>query len=128
MTIAAAVVFAVVTVGVIGFQVALALGAPWGVYAMGGSFPGRFPPRMRVAALAQAALLAVAALIVLSGAGLILPSLSKALPWLIWLVVALSGASVVLNALSPSSEERRIWVPVGVVMLASSLTVALTGA
>ena len=128
MTTAAAVVFAVVTVGVIGFQVALALGAPWGVYAMGGSFPGRFPPRMRVAALAQAALLAVAALIVLSGAGLILPSLSKALPWLIWLVVALSGASVVLNALSPSSEERRIWVPVGVVMLASSLTVALTGA
>ena len=55
---ALAVVFALVTGMVVAFQVALALGAPWGAYAMGGAFPGRMPPPLRVAALIQAALLA----------------------------------------------------------------------
>jgi hypothetical protein len=126
MTAAAAVVFATVVAGVIAFQVALALGAPWGAYAMGGKFQGRYPPAMRVAAVGQALLLALAGVIVLSTAGLVLPSVSQALPWLIWLVVAFSGVSVVLNAITPSTGERRIWVPVAVVMLVSSLTVAIS--
>lgn len=125
MSTLAAVLFAVVTAGAIAFQIALALGAPWGTYAMGGRFPGRYPPAMRIAAVAQAALLSLALLIVLSDAGLVLPSVSQALPWLIWLVVAFSAVSVVLNALTPSAGERRIWVPVAVVMLVSSLSVAL---
>lgn len=125
MSTLAAVLFAVVTAGAIAFQIALALGAPWGTYAMGGRFPGRYPPAMRIAAVAQAALLSLALLIVLSDAGLVLPSVSQALPWLIWLVVAFSAVSVALNALTPSAGERRIWVPVAVVMLVSSLSVAL---
>jgi len=36
------------------FQLALALGAPWGAMAMGGKFPVRLPSTMRIAALAQA--------------------------------------------------------------------------
>ena len=40
-----AVLYAVVTGLVAAFQVALALGAPWGAYAMGGGFPGRMPVR-----------------------------------------------------------------------------------
>ncbi len=128
VTTPAAVLFAVVTAGVVAFQFALALGAPWGAYAMGGKFPGRYPPAMRVAALGQAALLALVAVIVLSEAGLIMPSVSQALPWLIWISVAFSGVSVLLNAITPSSGERRIWVPVAVVMLACSLAVALTAA
>jgi hypothetical protein len=128
VTTPAAVLFAVVTAGVVAFQFALALGAPWGAYAMGGKFPGRYPLAMRVAALGQAALLALVAVIVLSEAGLLVPSVSQALPWLIWIAVAFSGVSVVLNAITPSSDERRIWVPVAVVMLACSLAVALTAA
>ena len=123
---AAAVVFALVSAGVIAFQVALALGAPWGAYAMGGTFPGRMPPAMRVAAVGQAVVLGLLAVVVLSDAGLALPALSAAVPWLIWLAVAFSAASLVLNSITPSAGERRIWVPVAVVMLASSLTVALT--
>lgn len=126
LTTAAAVAFTVVTSGVVLFQIALALGAPWGAYAMGGTFPGRYPPAMRVAAVGQAALLAVVSVAVLSEAGIILPSVSRALPWLIWVAVAFSGVSVVLNTITPSAGERRIWVPVAVVMLVSSLTVALT--
>ena len=125
MTTAAAVTFAIVTAGVVMFQVGLALGAPWGAYAMGGKFPGRYPAAMRVAALVQAALLVVVALVVLSAAGLALPSASRSFPWLIWLAVAFSAVSVVLNAITPSAGERRIWVPVAVAMLVSSLVVAL---
>ena len=126
MTEAAAVVFAIAVAGTIAFQIGLALGAPWGAYAMGGKFQGRYPPNMRVAAVGQALLLALAGLIVLSSAGLVLPSVAQAFPWLIWLVVAFSAVSVVLNAITPSAGERRIWVPVATVMLVSSLAVAIS--
>ncbi len=121
----AAIVFAAVTAGVISFQLALALGAPWGEYAMGGTFPGRYPPRMRVAAVVQAVVLALVAVVVLSDARVALPGLSLALPWLIWLVVAFSAVGAVLNSITPSARERRIWAPVTIVMLVSSLIVAL---
>jgi hypothetical protein len=124
---AAALVFALATAAVIAFQIALALGAPWGRYAMGGAYPGRFPPRLRVGALVQALLLALLAVIVLADAGLVLPELSANYPWLIWLAVAFSGLSVVLNAITRSAVERRIWLPVAVVMLVSSLVVAVAG-
>lgn len=126
MTTLAAIVFTLVAAGVIAFQIALALGAPWGEYAMGGAFPGKYPPRMRVAAVVQAVLLGIIALIVLASAGLVAVPIISDLPSLIWLVVVFSAVSVVLNAMSRSAGERRIWVPVALVMLGSSLVVALS--
>ena len=120
-----ALVFAVVAAGVVAFQFALALGAPWGAYAMGGSFPGRFPPPLRVAAAVQAVVIGLLALVVLSDAGVVLPEIATGFPWLIWVPVVVSALAVVLNAISRSAGERRIWVPVAVVLLASSLVVAL---
>ena len=125
MTSAAAILFALVTLGVVAFQLALALGAPWGEFAMGGRYPGTLPRAMRVSAVGQAALLAALAVYVLSAAGLVLPSMAGTLPWLIWAVVAFSALSLVLNAITPSSGERRIWVPVATEMLLTSLIVAL---
>ncbi len=126
VTVLAASAYAIVVAGVIVFQLALALGAPWGSYAMGGAFPGRFPMRMRIAAVVQAALLALTVPIVLSRAGLLLPAWAEASGWLIWGVVAVAVVSLILNAITPSAGERRIWVPVALVMLLSSLVVALT--
>lgn len=125
VTTIAAVVFAIAASGVIAFQLALAFGAPWGRYAMGGAFPGRFPPRMRIAAVVQAALIALLAVVVLSAAGLMVPDLAVSYPWLIWVAVVVSALAVVVNAISRSSGERRIWVPVASVLLVSSLLVAL---
>jgi hypothetical protein len=127
ITVIAALLFTSVTLGAIAFQLALAAGAPWGAYAMGGRFPGRMPPAMRIAALGQAALLGLLILIVLAGAGLAQVPIVSGLPSLIWLVVGFSALSLVLNAASRSPGERRIWVPVAVIMLGSSLVVALTG-
>lgn len=126
ITTLAGIVFAVAAIGVILFQLALALGAPWGAYAMGGTFPGRYPPALRVAALVQAVVIGGLAVVVLSAAGIVLPGLASDLPWLIWVAVAFSAIAVVLNAISRSAGERRVWVPVTLVMLASSLLVALT--
>ena len=126
LTTAAALTFGGVVLIVIAFQLALALGAPWGSYAMGGVFPGRFPPRMRVAAVVQAGLLGLVAAIVLASANVVFQMLDPELRWLIWLPVVVSAAAVVLNLITPSAGERRIWVPVSLVLLASSLLVALT--
>ncbi|HEX5823322.1 MAG TPA: hypothetical protein VFY18_02580 [Candidatus Limnocylindrales bacterium] len=125
MATAAALIFTLVAAGAVAFQLGLALGAPWGSYAMAGRHPGAFPPRLRVAAAVQAALLAFLAIVVLSDAGVALPSIAQAAPWLIWAPVVFSAVSLVLNGITPSAGERRIWVPVALVMLASSLVVAI---
>ena len=122
----AALAYAVISVGVIAFQVALAAGAPWGAYAMGGAFPGEFPPELRVAALVQSVMLAGLALVVLARAGIALPRWSRTSRWLVWVVVAFSGLSLVLNVITPSAGERAIWAPVALIMLVSSVIVAIS--
>jgi hypothetical protein len=124
---AAAIVHAVVTLGVVAFQVALASGAPWGAYAMGGAFPGQFPPELRIAAVVQAVLLLALTGVVLARAGLALPGWSRAARWLIWIVVAFSVISLILNLITPSAGERAIWAPVALLLLISSATVAFSG-
>jgi len=123
----AAIIYAIVSLGVIAFQIALAAGAPWGAYAMGGAFPGQFPPELRIAAIVQAVLLAGLAAVILARAGLILPSWSRASRWLAWVVVAFSTLSFILNLITPSAGERAIWAPTAFLLLMSSLVVAWPG-
>lgn len=117
--------YALVTALVVAFQVALALGAPWGRYAMGGAFPGRMPTPLRIAALAQGIALAALAMIVLAAAGLADVALVDEWPGLIWVPVAVSAFAVVLNASTRSQGERRIWLPVATLLLICALGVAL---
>ena len=123
---AAAILYVIVSLAVVAFQVALAAGAPWGAYAMGGAFPGQFPPPLRVAALVQAALLVGLAAIVLARAGLIRPRWARASRWLIWFVVAFAVVSSTLNLITPSAGERAIWAPVAFLLLISSVAVAFS--
>ena len=53
------------------------------------------------------------------------PLPDAALPVLVWVVVGLSAVAVVLNAITRSTIERAIWLPVTLVLLASVLAVAL---
>ena len=125
VTTLAALVFVVAACVVVAFQLALALGAPWGPFAMGGVFPGQFPAPMRIAAAIQGLLIAFLGLGVLSAANLVLPDVTVTFPWLVWVAVAVSVVALVMNAMSRSAGERRIWVPVTLVLLFSSLIVAL---
>jgi hypothetical protein len=117
--------FVGVTAAVVLFQLALALGAPWGNLAMGGAFPGVYPPAMRVAAGLQAVLLAGFAVVVLARAGVAFPRLSHPSRWLAWIVVAFMAVSVILNLITPSGAERLLWAPLTIVLLLASLRVAL---
>lgn len=121
----AALIFAATTALVVGFQLALAFGAPWGSYAMGGVFPGRLPPAMRFAAGVQAVALTGLAILVLAAGGVAVPSLADAWRWLSWPPVVVSAIGALLNASTRSAGERRIWLPVTLVLLASSFVVAV---
>lgn len=121
----AAIVFSVLIGIVMLFQLALALGVPWGSYAMGGKYPGKFPPFMRRAALFQILILAALAVIVLSKAEMAYPTLYSFSGIAIWFVVGFSALATILNLITKSVWERRIWAPVSILMLISSMIVAL---
>lgn len=108
------------------FQLALAAGMPWGELAMGGRYPGRFPPALRFAALLQAGILGVLGLIVLVRAGIILPEWLTVSRKAIWGVVAFCALSLIANLITPSRRERMIWAPVAAILLLSSILVALS--
>jgi len=108
------------------FQLALAAGMPWGTLAMGGKYPGRLPVPMRFAAVIQALLLLLLATVVLVRAGMVLPGAFAASRTGIWVVVAIFAVSLVLNLITPSRWERRIWSPVAFALLACGALVAVS--
>jgi hypothetical protein len=124
----AALLFTTVSAGVAAFQIALAVGIPWGTYAMGGAFPGQFPPALRIVAVVQAVLYAGMAVVVMVQAGLIRSGWPRVSRWLIWIVVAVMAVGLVLNLITPSAGERAIWAPVALLLLLSSMIVAIKSA
>lgn len=120
-----AVAFAVLAGLVALFQIALVIGAPWGAATLGGRHPGRLPASMRGVALVSGLLLVLMSGVVLVRAGLLLPAWYPLSRRAIWGVVGISALTCAANTLSPSTLERRLWVPVGLAMLGCSLWVAL---
>ena len=121
----AALVFLVLTVVTIVFQLALAAGAPWGELTWGGKFPGALPARMRAAAVFSALLLAAFGVVVAVRAGLLTAGWAPLSRRLIWAIVAYCAVGVLANAATPSKWERRIWLPVVLALLLSSVVLAL---
>ncbi|MBV7409442.1 hypothetical protein [Maritimibacter sp. DP1N21-5] len=104
------------------FQLAVALGMPWGQLTMGGRWPGRLPGVMRALAVVQAGLLVLLARIVAGASGLFVPLGPS---WLIWIAVAFTGLSTLANGATPSRPERRLWGPVTTIMFLSAIYVAV---
>ena len=109
------------------FQLALALGAPWGKAAFGGAVaqPGY---ELRASSLVAVAIWSAAALVVLKrvGFGAWAPLPRRALPVAVWVLFALSVVSTLLNAITPSTIERAIWLPFSLVLGGLLVTVAVT--
>lgn len=124
MTKTAALIYTALAAVLVAFQIALSFGAPWGELAMGGRWPGQFPVPLRLAALAQAALISVFAWVVLTRAGLI--GARRFGRWVIWVVFAFSALAVLANLTTPSANERLLWAPVALVMMVCCLRVALS--
>ncbi|WP_124113560.1 hypothetical protein [Paenibacillus xylanexedens] len=126
IVLTSAIVFTVLILVVILFQVALAVGVPWGDYAMGGKFPGKYPISMRFTCIVQIAILAFIDTIVLSKAGLLWPQWSVFARTAIWFIVGYLVLGTILNLITRSVWERRIWAPVTLLMLISSVIVAMS--
>ena len=108
------------------FQLALAFGAGWGELAFGGAHKGKLPKNLRIVS-------AFSFLVALALAGHYLSELGF-LPSLLdggnravanWVFFGFLAVGAVLNNISRSKPERRLWGPITLVMAASALIVAL---
>ncbi|WP_373231361.1 hypothetical protein [Cohnella sp.] len=120
-----AIIFSTLIGIVIIFQLLLAVGMPWGSYAMGGKFPGKYPPAMRIASFLQSIILTFIASIVLSESGIMYPDWLSFTKTAIWFVVSFSVIATILNLITKSVWERRIWAPVSLLLLITSIIVAI---
>jgi|HigsolmetaAR201D_1030396.scaffolds.fasta_scaffold18768_2 hypothetical protein len=125
-TTIAAYIFAALTSITILFQLGLALGLPWGHLAWGGKYPSVLPQSMRYASLFAILLLVLFCSIVWARAGLILPQWHSFSRVAIWFVVAYSALGCLGNAATPSRWERLIWLPITIVLLITSVLIALS--
>lgn len=126
IVLTSAIVFTVLILIVILFQIALAVGVPWGEYAMGGKFPGKYPVSMRFACVFQIAILAFMGIVVLSKSGLLVREWSAFADIAIWFIVGYLVLGTILNLITRSVWERRIWAPVTLLMLISSIILAVS--
>ena len=110
------------------FQVLLALGAPLGYAAWGGTVEV-LPPGLRIASAASAVVLVVAALIVLGRAGYWMATIPFGIfrrgTWVLVGTMALSGLA---NLASSNGWERLLMGPVALLLAILCLVVALGGA
>ena len=122
----AALIQAVVALGVVAFQLALVAGAPWGEYTMGGQSKGPLPRSLRVGAAVSAVIMLAQTGHYLAQAGalprLLDPNASSVVNW-IWFGFSIVG--LVMNSISRSRKERNTWVPVLLVSAVCTLLVAL---
>jgi len=106
------------------FQLLLAAGMPWGQYAWGGAYPNTLPPAMRIASLCSALLLGGMGFVVLVRSAVIRPEWQSRFRKPAWFVVGYFGLGVVANGITPSAQERVVWLPVAATLFALSLIVA----
>lgn len=118
--IIAAALIAVLTI----FQIALALGAPAGAAAWGGSYPGVLPTRLRVASgFAGVFAYPPIALLILDSGGVIDIGWDVSRLWL-WVLAGLFLLGTVSNAVSKSKVER-IWAPVSLALALCCAVIAI---
>jgi hypothetical protein len=106
------------------FQLALALGAPWGRLAWGGQHR-ILPARLRIGSAAAILIYALIVAIALDRVGVIdvFPDAFSTIG--MWVVFAYFTLGIALNAASRSRPERTVMVPVTIVLSLLSLLIAL---
>jgi len=81
---------------------------------------------MRLGAVASALMMAAFALVVEARAGAVGSGRNDPGGVLVWVMVGYCAVGTVANAVTPSRQERRLWLPVVAAMLLCSLVVALS--
>ena len=122
----AAILAVVLLVGIAAFQLALALGAPWGAAAWGGQHPGVLPRRFRIASgVAAIVVYPLIIALVLAAAGMIGDGwLPVDATLIMWSLAGLLGVGAVMNFVSRSPPERR-WGAVALTIALCCVVIAL---
>lgn len=125
MTVAA-ILATLLLVAIAAFQLALALGAPWGAAAWGGQNPGVLPRPLRIASgVAALVVYPLIIAVVLAAAGLIGDEWLPVDPTLLmWALAGLLGVGAVMNFASRSRPERR-WGAVALTIALCCVAIAL---
>lgn len=114
-------IYVALIVLLIGFQICMAAGAPWGHLANGGKWSGTLPPGMRFAAIGQGAILAGMGWAMAARAGIV-----GTLPvWTFWLALLITLLTCIANLATPSIPERKLWGPVTLILLGCGVWLAL---
>ena len=125
--IAAAVLFGAVAL----FQVALALEAPWGMFAYGGRAArddGTLPPTYRLSSAFAAVLLVFFAVVILLRGGAIGTSGDSTLVTVMsWVIVGFMAINTAMNFLGSHWVERYVFGGVTLVLVALCSIVAVAG-
>lgn len=118
-----AILFTLLSLIVVTFQVLLFFKMPWGEYTMGGFHPGVLPKQYRIAALIQSFLILFNALVILNHSEL-LTFLSKSFTnfWM-WVIMVMMGLSSIMNLITKSQKERRLWAPITLIIFISSIII-----
>lgn len=103
---------AILLLGVVAFQAALALGAPWGAATQGGANEGVLPDLLRVGSVVT--LIVYAALAVVAGTSLASATVRRRV---LYVAAAVMVVATMLNIASPSLVERIIWAPVTIALV-----------
>lgn len=119
----AAILAGAILLALVVFQLALALGAPLGRFAWGGSHV-RLPSRLRAASAASIVLYAAFALILLDRAGVIDVIPDGASRIAAWVLTGYLALGIPLNAISRSRGERLVMTPVVAILTVLSAIVA----
>ena len=124
----AAVLAAVLFVGMAAFQASLALGAPLGAHVLGGRYPDGLPNRIRAFSAVAAAILVVGALVVLARAGAIGWPAGAAglLTPASWGIAAFLVLNTLGNLASKSRLERTVFAATTAALAVLSAYVALS--
>ena len=119
----AAVIYCSLTGLVAVFQLCIVMGAPWGHLTMGGRWPGVLPLQGRLLSALSILVLALMALIVAEQGGLVSLSFPQ---WAIWAVLAYLALAILMHIATPSSAERRLWLPIILAMTTAALATQFT--
>lgn len=122
-----AIAFAVIIGLLCLFQLALALGAPWGKLAWGGQHEGKLPVSYRIGSGIGILVYAVFAALALDRAGIIdiVPDIVSQVG--MWIQFGILALGTLMNLVSRSKPERFTMTPVALVLTILALVIAIQG-
>lgn len=118
------VIYILLLVFTIIFQMGVLFGKQWGEYTMGGYHKGKLPWPLRFNAIISISILIFIAIVIMQKVELISTYFYIG-DSLIWFIVVFNSLAFFMNTITQSKKEKKLWQPITGIMLLISVIVAL---